>query len=211
MDKVNNYLENLLPESEEWATALEKQAISGKVPIMERQSIHFLKQLAQIRQPKHLLEIGTAIGYSALQLHNACPQAQIITIERDKDRYHESIRNIKDQSKEDQIQVIFGDALEVLEDPGIKAKTFDFIFIDAAKGQYKRFFELIDPLISKDGIIVTDNVLFKGYVVNEEGINDRHVKLVKKIRNYNEWLSNHSGYITTFIPIGDGIAISLKK
>ncbi|MGM8213800.1 O-methyltransferase, partial [Virgibacillus sp. W0430] len=195
-----------------WSNKLEEYASENHVPIMDKLSIDFLKQIIRVKKPKSILEIGTAIGYSALHMSEAAPQSEIITIERHERRYKEARQYIKEQNRQKQIEVIYGDALEVLNMAYIKDKAFDFILIDAAKGQYKRFFELIDPTVISEGIIVSDNVLFKGYVAtNVELKNKRQNELVKKIKNYNTWLQSHPNYITSFLPVGDGMALSIKK
>ncbi|WP_188453560.1 O-methyltransferase [Virgibacillus oceani] len=204
------YLTQLLPPQEEWVTELERQAEIERIPIMDPLGIHFLMQLINMNKPNTILEIGTAIGYSALRMLEANPLAQIVTIERDEKRYHQALENIQSQSKQKQIHVIYGDALEKSQEI-INRGLFDLMFIDAAKGQYQRFFELYCQCIPSGGVIVSDNVLFKGYVADSEKIHSRNSKIGQKIRNYNEWLINHPDFTTTIVPIGDGVAISIKK
>ena len=210
---MNRYLLKLIPPSQHWETDLEEKAKKEKIPIIDKASCHFLKQLIRIQKPNTILEVGTAIGYSSLQMIEANPNATIISIERDQTRYSEAIHYIKKQKKTDKIQLICGDALEILQKPDFQTMKFDFAFIDAAKSKYQQFFERIDPLMNDNGIIVSDNVLFKGYVYDFENKNmsKRHAQLARKISNYNEWLANHQTYSTTFVPIGDGLAVSYKK
>lgn len=211
MNELNNYLNAFLPESKAYFAGMEKYALDNNIPIMDKQSMHFLKQLIRIKQPNYILELGTAIGYSALQMLDAYPQATIITIERDEARYKEALQYIQQHNKQERIQVLHGEAIQLLGAAHIRSKTFDFVFIDAAKGQYKNFFELIHPLVLKNGIIATDNVLFKGHVMNSnEAKSNRHKKLAEKINQYNEWLNKHPAYMTTFHPLGDGVSISVK-
>jgi predicted O-methyltransferase YrrM len=155
------------------------------------------------------LEIGAAIGYSSIRMTQAV-QANIITVERDAERYEKAISYINQADLGHRISVVFGDALETVEQVE-KFGAFDVIFIDAAKGQYQRFFELYEPLLNPGGVIITDNVLFRGLVTVEHIENKRIRSLVKKIKSYNEWLMAHSGYDTTIFPIGDGVAVSKKK
>ncbi|MEC5422169.1 O-methyltransferase [Virgibacillus sp. C22-A2] len=210
---LTNYLQQGIPEQQQWVIDLEKQAMENKVPIMEPVSMNFLMQIIKISKPKKTLEIGTAIGYSALRMLEAYPETNITTIERDQQRYHQAIENITAQTKNDHVNAVLGDALEVLNDEFVKLhkSSFNLIFIDAAKGQYKRFFELVSPLLANDGIIVSDNVLFRGYVANPENAHPRHKQMVGKIRLYNEWLTNHPDFTTSIVPIGDGVAISVKN
>lgn len=209
-NQLNQYLRNLSTSNEKWVDQLEKYAEENNVPIMDPLSIQFVQQLIRIHQSSAILEIGTAIGYSALRMLQANPNASITTIERDKDRYDFAMAEIKKQKKLSQIRVIHGDALEV-SDTVTKQGTFDLLFIDAAKGQYQRFFEIYSPFIRKGGIIISDNVLFKGYVANPSNDNPRLSKIANKIKSYNQWLTSNENFHTSIVPIGDGIAISIKK
>ncbi|HAM81521.1 O-methyltransferase [Ornithinibacillus bavariensis] len=205
------YLLRHLPESEKWVKELEEKAKLDRIPIMDPIGINFLMQLIRLNKPQRILEIGTAIGYSALRMNEACPEATITTIERDDVRYQEAIQNITKLGKQDSIHVLYGDALDKLVELADAKQTFECIFIDAAKGQYKNFFELAVPLLAKNGFIITDNVLFRGYVMDPAFEHPRYTKMVEKIRVYNEWLANHPMFITTILPIGDGVAISYRK
>lgn len=207
-EMVQEYLTQYLPKNEEWVEELERQAEKDRVPIMDRVGMHFVTQLVQIKQPKKILEIGTAIGYSALRMADASPTTHIVTIEKDEVRYNQALRNIGQLNKEDRIKVIFGDAIDILDQLKIEKELFDLIFIDAAKGQYQHFFEQSIPLLNKNGIIISDNVLFRGYVLNPELSPKRYEKMVQKVRNYNEYLMNHPDFTTSILPIGDGVALS---
>lgn len=207
----SKYLESLLEETPEWINELEAYAASNQVPIMEPLGINFLTQLIRIKQPNKILEIGTAIGYSALRMLEAYPQTSITTIERDEVRYKQALINLEKYDHESKINIIFGDALES-EEIVRSEGPYDVLFVDAAKGQYKRFFELYAPMLSDDGIIISDNVLFKGLVASEEASDvKRKNNLVNKIRAYNQWLTSHPDYHTSIIPIGDGVAITTRK
>nr|WP_234400694.1 O-methyltransferase [Virgibacillus senegalensis] len=209
-DQLEQYLTGTVPEAPEWAAKLEAYAREHHVPIMEPLGIQCLMQLIRIKKPAKILEIGTAIGYSALRMLEANPSAQITTIERDEQRYQEAISNIAAQGKQTRIQVIFGDALEVGEQAG-KSGPYDMLFIDAAKGQYRRFFEDYSKHLAEDGVIVSDNVLFKGLVAAESDQKDRLNKIAGKVRDYNEWLVQHPDFYTTIVPVGDGIAVSVRR
>lgn len=209
-EKQENYLAEILPIQQEWVQELEEQANSGRVPIMDSVGIHFVMQLIQMKRPDKILEVGTAIGYSALRMLEANPNASIITIEKDLERYEQAIQNINQLNGRNQIEVIHGDALEVLLELSNHGHRFDLIFIDAAKGQYSRFFELAEPMLNKNGIIISDNVLFRGYIADPVDVPKRYTKMVEKIRNYNEMLMNHRKFTTSIIPVGDGVAVSYK-
>jgi predicted O-methyltransferase YrrM len=209
-DKLHLYIEELIPDRPELFKEMEQYAKEFRVPIMELAGIEVMLQLLRIHKPKTILEVGTAIGYSALRMAFAIPTAKIVTIERDEERLAKAESYIIRAEKQQQIHVIKGDALEAEEQ--VKAfAPFDAIFIDAAKGQYQRFFELYSRYLSDEGLIITDNVLFKGMVFEANIENKRTRNLVKKIRDFNSWLMEHPDFDTCIIPVGDGVAISKKR
>ncbi|TKC20007.1 O-methyltransferase [Robertmurraya kyonggiensis] len=208
--EIQQYIEQLIPKRSELFSRIESYAEENDVPIMESAGIEALLQILRIQQPKRILEVGTAIGYSALRMADAIPHTKVVTIERDEERYTKAEENFQLANKTDNIHLIKGDALEV-EDQVKKLAPYDAIFIDAAKGQYKRFFEMYSNYLSDDGIIITDNVLFKGLVCEPNIENKRIRSLVKKINEFNEWLMSHPDYHTVILPVGDGVAISKKR
>lgn len=210
-EETQLYLENFCSEKSGWMKQLEEIAELEYIPIMERVAIDFLVKQIDIHRPNRILEIGTAIGYSALRMAEANPEAEIMTIEKDEKRYKEALENIKKLGKSEQIDVIYGDALEVLQTLTEKKKLFDFIFIDAAKGKYKEFFHSAHQLLKNGGLLVTDNVLFRGYVANPGRTPKRYRNMVKKLIEYNELLHSHPDYITSILPIGDGVMFSYKR
>ncbi|WP_313803177.1 O-methyltransferase [Cytobacillus sp.] len=209
-EKLHAYIEGIIPARPEIFQRMESYANDHGVPIMELAGIEAMLQLLRIQQPKHILEVGTAIGYSALRMADALPNCKIVTIERDAERYELAEQYIKEAGKEAQILIIKGDALEA--EPLVKNYgPFQAIFIDAAKGQYQRFFEIYSQFLDDKGVIITDNVLFKGLVCEPEIENKRTRNLVKKIDSFNKWLMNHPDFYTTILPVGDGVAISKKR
>lgn len=209
-EKLHAYIEEIIPARPELFQKIELYAKDNGVPIMELVGIEAMLQLLRIQQPKNILEVGTAIGYSALRMADALPNCKIVTIERDAERYELAEQYITEAGKEAQILIIKGDALEaepLVRDYG----PFQAIFIDAAKGQYQRFFEMYSQFLDDNGVIITDNVLFKGLVCEPEINNKRTRNLVKKIDSFNKWLMNHPDFYTTILPVGDGVAISKKR
>lgn len=207
---LEQYLSKAIDKKDNLITQLEQYAEEHNVPIMEPLGIDFLQQMIRMNKPKRILEIGTAIGYSAICMAQSHPDTYIVTMERDEQRYQEAVKNIEAANLTDRIEVIFGDALE----EGVKLQDeepFDLLFIDAAKGQYKRFFELFEKTLSPDGVIISDNVLFKGYVYNNPEDGTNKAKIAKKIETYNQWLLQHPDYKTSIVPIGDGVAVSVKR
>lgn len=211
-EELTGYLEKLLKQRPAEIMKLEAYAEEHGVPIMEPTGIEVLLQLLSLKNPKKILEIGTAIGYSAIRMALALPEAEIFTIERDEDRYREALKNIRSFQLENRIHVFFGDALS--ESDAVQSMApYDALFIDAAKGQYQKFFSIYEKMLADDGIIFTDNVLFKGLVASDYNQieNKRIKKLVSKIDHYNHWLMEHPDYHTAIMPVGDGLAVSKKR
>ncbi|WP_238941736.1 O-methyltransferase [Bacillus sp. REN10] len=209
-DKIHHYIETLVKDRSDLFVEMEDFARENRVPIMEVVGIEALLQMLRLQKPKKILEIGTAIGYSALRMAAVLPGTEIVTIERDSERYQKALHYIERAAFGDQVNVIYGDALEVVEEIGKKG-PYDAIFIDAAKGQYTKFFKHYTAFLTEQGTVYTDNVLFKGYVAEELVQTKRTRNLVKKIQKYNEWLMTHPDYDTAIIPVGDGLAVSLKR
>ncbi|WLD92187.1 O-methyltransferase [Alkalihalobacillus sp. AL-G] len=211
-DEMKHYLEGLIPNRSPEIEQIEIEARENSVPIMDLIGMEALLQVLRIHKPKQILEIGTAIGYSAVRIIHALKESQLVTIERDHERYTKAVDNILKCGLTENITVLEGDALELIEEVGGKG-PYDFIFIDAAKGQYERFFTAFEKMLTPGGVIISDNVLFRGFVSKQdEDINSRRFrKLTHKIRSYNEFLIEHTNYHTTILPVGDGMAVSINK
>lgn len=187
---------------------IKEYAKINKVPIMNQEGIDFLTTFIIKHQIKNVLEIGAAIGYSSIMMTLCSLNLKVTTIERDEVRYLEAIKNIKKMNLEDRITLIFNDALNTKI-----TDKFDLIFIDAAKAQNIKFFELFERNLNDGGFIITDNMYFHGLVQqNEKDIKNRNVRgIVRKIKDYIVFLKNNDNYNTTIYDIGDGIAVSEKK
>ena len=185
---------------------LEKYAEKNNVPIMQKDGIEFLTRYIKENKIKNILEIGSAIGYSAIKMALVDSDIKLTTIERDIDRYNIAVKNISDFNLNDQIKIINADALDIeLTD------KYDLIFIDAAKSQYIKFFEKFEKNLKTNGVIVSDNLSFHGLVEDDSKTNNRNTKqLVRKIRKYIDYLKENPNYKTTFYELGDGVAISIK-
>ena len=183
---------------------LEEFAKKENVPIMQRDGIEFLENYIKENNIKSILEIGTAIAYSAIRMASLDKEIKITTIERNEKMYNYAKENIKAFEKEDQINIIFNDALDV----EIEGK-FDLIFIDAAKAQYIKFFEKFKRNLNPNGVIVSDNLDFHGLADNVENIESKNLKaLMKKLNKYKDFLKENKEFDTEFYSIGDGISIS---
>lgn len=204
------YVDELIPQPPKWAVQLEQYAKVKRIPIIDKVSLQLLLQIILIKQPKNILEIGTAIAYSTLRMHEIVPNAQITSLEKNEMMYEEALRNVELYSQNNHIKIMLGDALETIERLP-KEESFDFVFIDAAKSQYHRYFNAVDPLLIKGGVIVTDNVLFRNLVLaSNEEIPKRYKSIVKNLRNYNEQVMSNKNYYSSLIPIGDGLLVSIK-
>lgn len=187
---------------------IKEDALNNKVPIMQDDGIVFLTKFIEKNEIKSILEIGSAVGYSAISMANVNSKITVTTIERDQERYLQAVKNVKDANLEDRITLIFGDALETSVDG-----KYDLIFIDAAKAQSTNFFNRFSPNLNDGGYIITDNMNFHGLVFKDESeIESRDLRqLVRKIKNHKEFLIENAEYETEFLDVGDGIAVSHKK
>lgn len=187
---------------------IKKEALGDNVPIMQDETIDFVTNYIAEKKVKKILEIGTAVAYSAIMMALSSPNVTVVTIEKDKDRYIKALKNVKKMGLEDRITLIFNDALEVK----LKEK-FDLIIIDAAKSKNINFFSNFEKNLEINGSIITDNLNFHGYVnQNLEEISSRNIRgIVKKIRAYIEFLENNPKYKTKFYEIGDGISVTERK
>lgn len=188
---------------------LRVQAKSDKIPIIEEEGMLYLRQIITMTRAKHILEIGTAIGYSAISMALIDSTIKIDTIEKNEPLYQVALQNIKNAKCENQIRVFCDDAL--IFDTKQLGKTYDLIFIDAAKAQYGKFFEKYEVLLKQNGYIVVDNLLFHGLIASKHPIESKNLRaLVEKIRKFNIWLAKNKKYETIFFNIGDGMAVSKK-
>ncbi len=188
--------------------SIKEYAYTNNIPIMQDEGINYLINYIKENNIKNILEIGTAIGYSAIMMCMADKDVSVVTIERDEKRYLEAIKNIKKFKLEERIHLIYNDALEVKLN-----NQYDLIFIDAAKAQNKNIFERFEKNLRESGTIITDNMNFHGLIFEDEkNITSRNLRqLVRKIKDYRIFLENNNYYETEILNIGDGIAISIKK
>ena len=189
---------------------IEKEAIETYVPIIRKEMQSFLKMLLAIKKPARILEVGTAIGFSSILMAEYNPaDCRITTIENYEKRIPIARANFKRVGKEHQITLLEGDAAEVLKTID---EPFDFIFMDAAKGQYIHFMPEVLRLLKKDGVLVSDNVLQDGDIIESRYVVTRRNRTIhKRMRDYLYQLTHHEDLVTSILPIGDGITVSVKK
>lgn len=206
---IEEYLRNLIPQNQSYLKDMEKYAENNHVPIVQPEVAQLLKVLLKMNKPKKILEVGTAIGYSALIMAEATDEeCQITTIERRKDMIQLAIENISKTEFMNRINILEGEAEEVLT---IIQEKYDFIFLDAAKGQYMDFFNKCKSLLNIGGVIVSDNVLYKGMVATDKLVIRRKKTIVKRLRQFLEYINEIDGYTSCVIPIGDGVAITYRE
>ena len=187
---------------------MEEYAKEHNVPIIEKESIAFIMKFIKANDVKEILEIGSAIGYSAILMASVKDDIKVTTIERDETRYMECLKNVKKCEMQDKINVVYQDALEV----NLSGVSYDLIFIDAAKGQYTNFFEKYKYFLKPSGVIISDNLKFHGHVGNRNNIASRNLKqLVGKIENYIDFLKDNEEFETKFYDVGDGLSVSIRK
>lgn len=197
------FIEDLLNDTD--FVELRKYALKNNVPIMNSQTKELIVSILEIAKPKKILEIGTAIGYSSL-IFEKYTGADITTIELDKDTAAIAKENFKKHNVN--INLINDDAMKALRNID---QGFDFVFIDANKSRYLDYFKMTSKLLNKGGIIIADNVLFRGEVCNDDIMEKRKNTLVKRLRNFLAYITDLEDFNTSVIPIGDGLTLSVRR
>ena len=207
-DKVENYIRETLKPSQGLLRDLEIYAEENSVPIIHKEVADLLRVILKLKRPKKILELGCAIGYSSLFVADVLDgDVEIVTTERNPIMLDRAQDNIKKAGMEDRIKILVGDAEETLKD---LEGTFDMIFIDAAKGHYKMFFDMLIGKLNHGGIVISDNILYKGMIASDDYVVRRKKTIVKRMRTYLDYICDLEGISTSLIPIGDGLAISYK-
>ena len=209
-ERMVTYIHSLETPESPLIEQIEQEALDTYVPIIRKETQSFLKVLLMMKKPVRVLEVGTAIGFSALLMCEYLPEnGHITTIEKYEKRIPIARENFKRAGKEDRITLMEGDALEVmrsLEGP------FDFIFMDAAKGQYIHYMPEAIRLLSKDGVLMSDNVLQDGDIIESRfAVERRNRTIHSRMREYLYELKHNDQLQTSIIPLGDGVALSVKK
>lgn len=208
---IEKYLRGLIPERPVLMLEMEKYAEENHVSIIPPEVGRFLTFLVHLSKAREVLEIGTAIAYSTILLAQAAAErdGHVTTIEINEQRAQTAERNIDRAGMKERITLLKGHAVDIL--PHLRDR-YDFIFIDAARGQYNWFFKELFPRLKPGGLLVSDNVLAGGRViVPDEQLRHRQKTAVRRLRDYLQMITSHPGLETTVIPMGDGIAVSMKK
>lgn len=208
-ERFVTYINSLDRGNTEFLNQLERQALLDQVPIIRREMQSLLKVLITMKQPKRILEVGTAVGFSTILMGEYGPKdAEIITIEKYEKRIPIARENFKKAGMDQRITLLEGDALEIM---GTLQEPFDFIFMDAAKGQYINFLEDCLRLLKVGGVLLSDNVLQDGDIIESRfAINRRNRTIHSRMREYLYTIKNHEQLTTAVLPLGDGVTISTK-
>ena len=209
-ERMVTYINSLDKGNTAFLDELEKEARENRVPIIRREMQSFLKVLLRITSPRLILEVGTAVGFSTLLMSEYAPEdCRITTIENYEKRIPIARENFRKAGKEDRITLLEGDAAQVLK---TLEGSYDFIFMDAAKAQYIHFLPDILRLLSNGGILVSDNVLQAGDLIESHfAVERRNRTIYKRMREYLYVLKNHEQLETSILPLGDGVTLSVKK
>ncbi len=211
-DRMRAYINSLNPGNTELLEEIEREAVKAYVPIIRREMQSFLKFLLASVKPYRILEVGTAIGFSALLMSEYAPEGcQITTIENYEKRIPIARENFIRAGKEKQITLLFGDALKILQ--GLEeTESFDFIFLDAAKGQYLSYLPEVVRLLSPGGILLSDNVLQDGDIIESRfAVERRNRTIHTRMREYLYQLTHREDLTTSILPLADGVTVSVKR
>lgn len=210
-ERIVTYMHSLEKKNNDVLEAIEQQANIDGVPIIRKEMESFLRVMLAITRPKKILELGTAIGYSAILMSEELEKdGKIVTIENYEKRIVKAKENILKARKEQTIELMEGEAMEIM--PTLESKQFDFVFMDAAKAQYINFLPEVLRLMKKGAVLITDNVLQEGDIIQSKYVVRRRDRTIhKRMREYLEVIKNHEQLTTTIVPIGDGITMSVKR
>ena len=208
-ERIVTFINSMETENSKILEAIESEALSTYVPIIRKEMQSFLKVLLTIQKPMRILEVGTAVGFSALLMSEYAPAGcEITTIENYEKRIPIARNNFKRAGKESQITLLEGDAMEVL--PTLD-EPYDFIFMDAVKGQYIHYMPEVMRLLKTGGTLVSDNVMQDGSIIESRFAVERRDRTIhSRMREYLYELKHHEELLTSIIPLGDGVAVSVK-
>lgn len=208
-ERMVTYIRSLEVPENAVIEAIEQEALRDRVPIIRKEMQSFLKVLLMIKRPMRILEVGAAVGFSSILMSEYMPEGgHITTIENYDKRIPIARANFKRAGKEEQIDLIEGDALEVMH--GLEG-PYDLIFVDAAKGQYIHYLPEVMRLLGTDGVLVSDNVLQEGDIIESRfAVERRNRTIHSRMREYLYELKHHDQLQTSIIPLGDGVALSVK-
>ncbi len=207
-EQITEYLRSLIKENKGILKELEEKALKEYIPIISPEVAQLIRLLTEMTKAKRILEIGSAIGYSSILFAGFSEDIKITTIEMDEERASQAEENIRRAGLERKITLLKGNALSVMDDI---EEEFDMVFVDAAKGQYNNFLPKCLKLLKPGGVLISDNILYRGTVAETGFIPRKHRTIIVNMKEYLKRLSEDEKLTTSIIPIGDGVAVSLKK
>ena len=214
MDNINReyiemYINSLIKDEDDKLEKFREYCESRSLPIIHKEVGQYIRLTIKQLNAKSIIEVGTNVGYSSIFMSKVMKnEGRIVTLERSEKFYEEALNNIKSFGLEKNIEVYFGDAVDNLDN--IEG-TFDMAFIDAAKSHYKTFFDKCCKMMKPGGIIISDNVLYQGMIATDDLVVRRKKTLVRNLRNYLEYISHDDRFITSVLPLGDGLAVTIIK
>ena len=208
--ELEKYLEDLLPPRDELLLEMERVALDETIPVVTPAVGNYLELMIEVSKARNILEIGTAIGYSTVYLARgaAKTRGKVLTIDMNKDRLERAKKYLDRAGLSDFVEFHLENALKYL--PRLDG-SYDFIFVDAAKGEYPEYLDLLSPLVSKGGLLVVDNVLFRGWVVPGAAFDSKYDRMITSMRHFLDKLKSLRGFTVSVLPFGDGIAIARKN
>ncbi|MDO4678277.1 MAG: O-methyltransferase [Eubacteriales bacterium] len=209
-ERMRTYINSLDMGNTPFLENLEQYALENRVPIIRREMQSFIKMFLALNQPKRILEVGTAIGFSTLLMCEYGPKdLEIVTIENYEKRIPIAKENFRKAQREEQITLLEGDAGEILKELD---GSFDMIFMDAAKGQYINWLPDVMRLMKKGGVLISDNVLQEGDIIESHYLVERRNRTIyKRMREYLYELKHNPALVTSILPLGDGVTVSVKQ
>lgn len=214
MDNINreyidSYINSLIQEPERDLEEFRLYCQERNLPIIHKEVGQFIKLIINQLKAKSIIEIGTNVGYSSIFMTRVMKDGgRVVTLERSEKFYREAIKNIQDFGLEENIKVYLGDAVDILD---MVEGSFDMAFIDAAKSYYRVFFDKCLKMMKPGGIILSDNVLYQGMIASDDLVVRRKKTLVRNLRNYLQYISQDERFVTSVLPLGDGLAVTLIK
>ncbi|MDD4436923.1 MAG: O-methyltransferase, partial [Tissierellia bacterium] len=210
MDNINReyideYISSLIEDEGNELKDFREYCEERNLPIIHKEVGQFIKLVINQLNAKNIIEIGTNVGYSSIFMSKVMKEGKVVTLERSEKFYKEALKNISDFGLENNIRVYFGDAVDILDEV---EGNFDMAFIDAAKSYYRIFFDKCLNKMKPGGIILSDNVLYQGMIASDELVVRRKKTLVRNLRNYLEYISHDERFVTSVLPLGDGLAVT---
>ena len=212
-DRIAEFIQSFDPGNNDFLNSLEERARRDNIPVIRPAAQNLLKLMLELKRPGSILEVGAAIGFSAVFMAQySDPSARITTIEKYEKRLGPLKENILASGFKDRIRVIEGDALEVLKELSDEGASFDFIFMDAAKGQYLNFLPYVLKLLPEGGVLISDNVLQDGDIIESRfAVERRNRTIHSRMREYLYQLTNGGELVTGIFPIADGMTVSVRR